>query len=327
MPALTISTSASTAPPAAAGSPNHPKASWPSASSSSTSSSSSSSATRNHPTSSSPLAQSYPSPVDPTAPNTSQDTSPTSPGPAQAPPPPPPLISLTNNPDAIALRAAISILHLQKRQSRADLATLERVKRRALDAPEIFLQELRAGRIKHGRGSTGLFGDEGDGQVRSDGPTPVTVTADDDEEEEADEDTSMNDASSSSSSSSSSPSSSPNPSSTTSTIYPPLPTPQTIIRCPPINWASYSILGAPLDALHADQQRRPISGTPLRLDGNRSEAVGTTTVGGATTRGRDVEVGVGKGTQAAATAVLAAPYRPGVDPVFEGMRTRSSGLV
>lgn len=39
--------------------------------------------------------------------------------------------------------------------------------------------------------------------------------------------------------------------------YKDLPKPQEIFRCPPIEWEKYRVLGAPLDKLVDEQQRRP----------------------------------------------------------------------
>lgn len=44
--------------------------------------------------------------------------------------------------------------------------------------------------------------------------------------------------------------------------FPPLPTPQNIFRCPPINWAKYHISGEPLERMHEEQRVRPTLGEP-----------------------------------------------------------------
>lgn len=63
-----------------------------------------------------------------------------------------------------------------------------------------------------------------------------------------------------------------------------IPTPQNIVRMPPINWAKYQIVGEPLDRMHAEQLRRPAGGEPRQDLGQR-----------------------------APEHVLASPYRPLVD--------------
>lgn len=64
-----------------------------------------------------------------------------------APEPPPVPISESENPDAIALRSAISILQLQKQQSLRDIQTLDKMKKAAAADPEGFAQELAAGNL------------------------------------------------------------------------------------------------------------------------------------------------------------------------------------
>lgn len=41
-----------------------------------------------------------------------------------------------------------------------------------------------------------------------------------------------------------------------------LPKPQDVVRCPPINWSQYAVVGDSLDKLHAEQVARPTQGTP-----------------------------------------------------------------
>ncbi|CAI7591983.1 unnamed protein product [Penicillium glandicola] len=64
------------------------------------------------------------------------------------PQPPPVPISESENPDAIALRSAISILQMQKQQSLRDIQALDRMKEAAAADPEGFAHELAAGRLK-----------------------------------------------------------------------------------------------------------------------------------------------------------------------------------
>lgn len=44
-----------------------------------------------------------------------------------------------------------------------------------------------------------------------------------------------------------------------------LPKPQTVVRCPPINWAQYAVVGEPLDKLHREQLTAPTLGAPAVL--------------------------------------------------------------
>ena len=40
------------------------------------------------------------------------------------------------------------------------------------------------------------------------------------------------------------------------------PAQQNVVRCPPINWSKYHIVGESLDKLHEEQRRRPTPGEP-----------------------------------------------------------------
>ena len=63
--------------------------------------------------------------------------------------PPAEPVSLEENPDAIAVRAAISILQLQRQQSLQDIRDLNKMKTAALKDPEAFLADLRAGKVSN----------------------------------------------------------------------------------------------------------------------------------------------------------------------------------
>lgn len=63
--------------------------------------------------------------------------------------PPTEPVSLEENPDAIAVRAAISILQLQRQQSLQDIKDLNKMKTAALKDPEAFLADLRAGKLSN----------------------------------------------------------------------------------------------------------------------------------------------------------------------------------
>ena len=84
-----------------------------------------------------------------------------------------------------------------------------------------------------------------------------------------------------------------------------IPTPQNVVRMPPINWAKYHIVGESLDKLHEEQRVRPVQGQPLRDDDLRPRE-----------RGEE--------------NVIARPYDPWKDGVMsgekeKGVRTRSGG--
>ena len=56
-------------------------------------------------------------------------------------------LSLDENPDAIALRNAISILQIQRQQSIKDIQTLDRLKNAALQDPQGFLADLKDNKL------------------------------------------------------------------------------------------------------------------------------------------------------------------------------------
>ncbi|KAI9848370.1 MAG: hypothetical protein M1838_000526 [Thelocarpon superellum] len=193
-------------------------------------------------------------------------------------------ISEWQNSDAIALRSAMSILQMQREQSHADLRTLDRLKRKAVADSEHFRHALQTGRIK-----TKTGGGNGGGPLL---PLNGADGQDEDEDDDDDEDDSHDDEY--------------GPTKMdvdgaedkASATFGRIPGPQNVIRCPPINWAKYHIIGEPLDKLHAEQIARPNLGEPQR-DPSRSSLA-----------------------DRAAPAVIAAPYRPFIDTIAP-MKTRS----
>lgn len=132
-------------------------------------------------------------------------------------------LNLEDNSDAIALRAAISILQLQREQSLRDIRALDKMKAAALREPESFIDDLKAGKLSKS--------------------VPAGITNLDDSEDEMVEDPVGNDEVSS-----------------TKSNFGTFPTPQNIVRSPPINWDKYHVIGESLDKLHEQQRRRPGSG-------------------------------------------------------------------
>ncbi len=185
--------------------------------------------------------------------------------------------SESDNPDAIALRNAISILQIQKEQSKRDLVSLEKIKRAAVSDPETFAQDLSAGKLQT-KQSLSLFQDS----------TPTTDHTSQDLESETEESPKI--------------SGSENilgqriPQSASK--FGPVPGPQNIVRCPPINWAKYHVVGDSLDRLHQEQVLRPSPGEPQHDESS----------------------------ERAPEHFVAAPYRPLVDRVIDHpMRTRNAG--
>ncbi|KAL5048394.1 hypothetical protein BDW71DRAFT_21098 [Aspergillus fruticulosus] len=142
-------------------------------------------------------------------------------------PPPPVSISESDNPDAIALRSAISILQLQKQQSLRDIQTLERMKEAVAEDPEKFARELVDGKLtRKEQGGLIDFNHE---------------------EEDLGEDTEI-----------------PDGGRRRSSELGTLPAAQNVVRMPAINWAKYQVVGESLDKMHEEQLRRPSLGEPRR---------------------------------------------------------------
>lgn len=148
--------------------------------------------------------------------------------------------SESDNPDAIALRSALSILHMQRQNALRDLKTLDRQKQTARADPEAFAADVVAGRVKTARSSGLGIGPRPDHAPETGKDSP----ANDDGEE-------------------------PSPNNPLRSNFDDLPGPQNIIRAPPINWAKYHIVGEPLDRLHEEQKDRPTPGQPRR-DGDEN---------------------------------------------------------
>ncbi|KAL4806349.1 hypothetical protein BDV18DRAFT_126225 [Aspergillus unguis] len=170
--------------------------------------------------------------------------------PSTLPPPVPPTfapepstipISESENPDAIALRSAISILQMQKQQSLRDIRTLVKLKEAAAEEPEKFAQDLAEGKLSK-KGQGGL----------------IDFSHEDDEADEHGngEDEDM-----------------PDTEAARGSKFGTLPTPQNIVRMPPVNWAKYQVVGESLDKMHEEQLRRPSVGEPRRDEAPAPEYV------------------------------------------------------
>ncbi|EEP76522.1 predicted protein [Uncinocarpus reesii 1704] len=156
---------------------------------------------------------------------------PTSLSPAFAPEPPPVPISESENPDAIALRSAISVLQIQKQQALRDIRTLDKLKQAAAESPETFAREIIKGNLVVSGGEMDIFSlqsHEGDGEESDHGHQKKEGQ-------------------------------------NTSPALGTIPKLQNVVRMPPVNWAKYHIVGEPLDRLHEEQRRRPSLGEPRIL--------------------------------------------------------------
>ncbi|KAI1828089.1 hypothetical protein F4861DRAFT_490601 [Xylaria intraflava] len=176
-----------------------------------------------------------------------------------APPPAPKPIDFDSNPDVLALKSAISILQMQRKKAERDMATLSRVKSTALAEPEAFVRDLTAGRI----------GVEGEGlltrSVKDDGGDSGSDSDSDKEKPQNNTKPSLDHPQPTTAEGN--PKLKPNPDSKTSGPPPwaSIPKPQNIVRCPPINWSQYAVVGESLDKLHNEQLQRPAQGVPAHL--------------------------------------------------------------
>jgi hypothetical protein len=160
--------------------------------------------------SSSPTRPSY-SPVTPTLPQSNLANHDTAESRIDEPEPLP--LSLDDNPDAIALRATLSILQMQRQQSLRDIRHLDKMKQEAMRNPKAFVDDLKTGKLQK--------------------PTQPNIafdTEESDEERKHEHSTSR---------------------------FGTLPTPQNIVRCPPIEWSKYHVAGEALDTMHDVQQQYP----------------------------------------------------------------------
>ena len=158
---------------------------------------------------------------------------------------------------------------MQARNATADMQSLQAIKERAIRDPEDFARAIAAGDVK-GKGDS-LFN-----------------PSQDDEDDDDDEDESVEQVQKD------------------GKTWPKLPTPQNVVRCPPINWNQYSVVGESLDKLHADQLARPTEGMPQRFGADGQLSYG------------------GDGQRRPADLGVASPYQLGRDKV-DKMSTRKAG--
>jgi hypothetical protein len=179
-------------------------------------------------------------------------------------------ISFDENPDVLAIKSAISILQMQRARATRDVQTISRARDAALADPEGFIADL------------------------TDGHLAEEAAAEDEDDEDSDSDEEgVKQETERGAQKRKQPSSPP--------AWRNLPKPQNIVRCPPINWSQYGVVGESLDKLHAEQVRAPSQGSPATL------APG---VGG----GLTYEFKGGNGKQERLVGV-AAPYDPMRDKV------------
>ena len=133
------------------------------------------------------------------------------------PEPEAPSVSLDDNSDAIAMRAAISILQMQRQQSLKDIGDLEKLRKAAADDPEAFVNELNGGKLT---------------------AQPRTGVDVDEDEEESESEKAGHEGEK-------------------EPRFGKFPAPQNVVRAPPVEWSKYHIVGEPLDRMHQIQRRYP----------------------------------------------------------------------
>lgn len=175
-----------------------------------------------------------------------------------------------DNTDAIALRAAISSLQIQRKRAQDDMRTLQRVKEDAVAHPEEFKQELlaraRAAKSKAHPATplqrTTPPSDTSSPSEKDAGAGAADARSSRPEHHLDDEVPDSQRSASPLSSFNSAPSTAPLPQqiSTSDNFRFRTPQMQNVVRCPPINWAKYHIVGEPLERMHRVQQERPSDG-------------------------------------------------------------------
>ncbi|KAL9130757.1 MAG: hypothetical protein Q9217_001153, partial [Psora testacea] len=193
--------------------------------------------------------------------------------PAQPPPPEP--ISESTNADAIALRAAMSILQMQRQQAIRDMQALEKQKKSALGDVRGFVEAVKRGDVSGSEGGGGLrFTD--DGGEAGDGEEMMIEERQERDRDDGDDDDDDDDTMDLTTDAA-----------FASTIQVPpqqkqqqqqhtrssghIPTPQNVVRMPPINWAKYHVIGEGLERLHEKQRKAPTDGRPRTDEDLRRE--------------------------------------------------------
>ncbi|KAL1609031.1 hypothetical protein SLS59_001394 [Nothophoma quercina] len=154
-------------------------------------------------------------------------------------------ISESENPDAIALRSAISLLQIQREKSKRDLKALEELKHAAVKDPEAFMRSLQEQRIQAARAHNDVL-------------TPTLAGLTDPAESDDDDTTAGQQAGAGRKDSA-------NVDSRAAPRFPAIPQPQNVVRCPPIEWTKYHIVGEPLNKMHEEQKKWPGSSQPPKL--------------------------------------------------------------
>jgi hypothetical protein len=251
-------------------------------------------------------------------------------------PPPAQPIDFESNPDVLALKSAISILQLQRARATADVQSLGRARDAALANPEAFTADLASGRVRMegdplilGTRGAGGGGGPAEDDSESDFDSDDADSNPDDQDGNGDGDSTRQEVTPESEFKTTTIPTTTNgaggpsrrkqkhsTSSTRTTAAPPwqtLPKPQTVVRCPPVNWAQYGVVGESLDKLHAEQVAAPTPGAPMVL--GQGGAFEFKAGGGSGDQGGGGSGGGGGGEPARRLVGVAAPYSPMRDKV------------
>jgi hypothetical protein len=203
----------------------------------------------------------------------------------------------------VALKSAISILQMQKQRAERDVLVLQRVKERAVAEPVEFLGALERGEVKSVQ-KGGMFDDDDDEEdEEEEGVDDMQWDNGTARGEGTPQDRGHNDSSRPQTLQAQTPRQRGNEK------WERLPVPQNIVRCPPINWNQYAVVGESLDRLHQDQVTRPSDGVPTRISPE-----GQYVFGGSEGQRRTSDIG----------GAIAAPYMPGRDRVDKPIPRKSA---
>ena len=215
--------------------------------------------------------------------------------PKPAAPPLPRPLDLQSNPDAIAVRAAMSILHLQRQQALADMSTLESQKALALQDPEVFAQATATGKVRareRGPFGSGMEMDNNDDEMKGSEDTATAIAENEDNQMVGE------------------------PGAPSLRSQPPqqmgmeLPAPQNVVRMPHVNWSQYHVVGESLDKLHDEQRARPAFSVPDGMTPEEAEKFKAQL--GMSDEDQNLQGGLGTGRR---ENVIAAPYDPFMDRI------------
>ena len=208
----------------------------------------------------------------------------------------------------LALKSAITILQLQRQRAIADIRRLRDAKEAALANPEAFIADLAAGKIQMEGAEPRLPAGEDLSREDSDDTEDDDVGSNGTNDDGGGEGTSGQKGKRKSVTKDSDP------------AWRKLPNRQNIVRCPPINWAKYGVVGESLDKLHAEQVAAPTPGAPLTLGPSLipSDFRTGNSVAGAGDQNPGVGMGSGSSQQRGERLVgVAAPYDPMRDKLPE----------